>query len=253
MGQRLGKAAGARQSMKIAEKHFVLGGAMKGPWPDGHQKCVFANGCFWGSEKGAWRLPGGGIYTTAVGYAGGHVEHPTYEEVCSGSTGHTESVQVIFDPTKISVVDVLRWFWESHDPSQGMGQGFDRGPMYRSALFYFTDEQKQLYEASKMAYETALKDAGTWRSITTEIMNGSNFPFYFAEDYHQQYLAKPGSRQYCSAMPLNISLPSFDKWAPQSLKDKYAPKLPEAFWIEHGPKPHCVLNSPHQPIRWAAL
>jgi len=133
-----------------------------------------------------------------------------------------------------------------------MGQGFDRGSMYQSALFYFNDEQKQLYEASKMAYEKALSDAGEG-IITTQIMNGNNFPFYFAEDYHQQYLAKPGSRQYCSAMPLGLSLPSFDQWAPQALKDKYAPKLPEVFWIEHGPKPHCVLNSPDQPILWAGL
>lgn len=193
----------------------------KGPWPKGLKVCVFANGCFWGSEKGIWRLPGGGIFSTAVGYAGGYTPNPTYEEACSGRTGHTEAVQVVFDPEKISLVDILRWFWEAHDPTQGflnfggwfrlwllgvffpaeaafqktvppskplktiqhlpwltgMGQGNDRGTQYRSALYYFDEEQRQLYEASCTAYEQALKAKGKGRGkITTEIKAAKDFP-----------------------------------------------------------------------------
>merc|ERR1719502_910306 len=122
---------GRPQQMPISEKHYVLKNPMKGPWPAHLKVCVFANGCFWGSEKGIWRLPGEGIYSTAVGYAAGFTPNPTYEEACSGLTGHTVAVQVIFDPEKISFVDLLRWFWEAHDPTQGMGQGNDRGTQYR--------------------------------------------------------------------------------------------------------------------------
>merc|ERR1712151_963688 len=131
----------------------------------------------WGSEKGVWRLPGGGIHSTAVGYAAGHTPNPTYEEVCSGQTGHTEAVQVVFDPEKISLVDILRWFWESHDPTQGMRQGNDRGTQYRSALYFFDGEQQQLFEASKDAYEKALKANGKGQGpkITTEIRAASDF------------------------------------------------------------------------------
>jgi len=247
---------GRSKAMPVAEKHYVLKTPMRGPWPDGYKTLVFANGCFWGSEKGVWRLPGGGIHTTAVGYAGGYTPNPTYEEACSGRTGHTEAVQVIYDPAKISVVDILRWFWESHDPTQGMGQGNDRGTQYRSGLYYFDEEQKQLFEASKAAYETALKAKGKGfgDSITTEIRAAADFPdsevFYFAEDYHQQYLAKPGARPYCSAQPQQVSLPPFGEWCPEELKEVHAPKLPEAFWAKHGPKPHCVLNVPAAPIQW---
>lgn len=131
---------GRREAMELAEQHFVLKTPMRGPWPEGLKVCVFANGCFWGSEKGIWRLPGGGVYSTAVGYAGGYTPNPTYEEACSGRTGHTEAVQVVFDPQKLSLVDILRWFWEAHDPTQGMGQGNDRGTQYRSALYYFDEE-----------------------------------------------------------------------------------------------------------------
>jgi peptide-methionine (S)-S-oxide reductase len=227
---------------------------MKGTWPEGFQVCVFANGCFWGSEKGIWRLPGGGIHSTAVGYAAGFTPNPTYEEACSGRTGHTEAVQVVFDPAEISLVDILRWFWEAHDPTQGMGQGNDRGTQYRSGLYYFSEEQKQLYEASKNAYEKALaaKGKGKGSEITTEIRAASDFPevFYYAEDYHQQYLAKPGARPYCSAQPQCVSLPPFEEWAPAELKEAYAPKLPEDFWAKHGPKPHCVIRSPNEPIKW---
>jgi len=135
---------GRDRPIKVSSKHFVLKNPMQGPWPEKFKVCIFANGCFWGSEKGAWRLPGGGIYSTAVGYAAGFTPNPTYEEVCGGRTGATEAVQVVFDPEKISLVDILRWFWEAHDPTQGMGQGNDRGTQYRSGLYYFDDEQKQL-------------------------------------------------------------------------------------------------------------
>ena len=122
---------GRAGEMQVADRHYVLGNKMRGPWPEGHKIAVFANGCFWGSEKGIWRLPGDGIYTTAVGYAAGFTPNPTYEEACSGLTGHTEAVQVVYDPEKISFVDILRWFWEAHDPCAGMGQGNDRGTQYR--------------------------------------------------------------------------------------------------------------------------
>lgn len=246
---------GRSASLRISNKHYILKTPMLGPWPDGYQTCVFANGCFWGSEKGIWRLPGGGIYSTAVGYAGGFTENPTYEEVCSGRTGHTEAVQVIFDPKRISLVDVVRWFWEAHDPTQGMGQGNDRGTQYRSALYYFNEEQKQIYESSARVYGEALKSKRKGRGkITTEIRAAADFPdskvFYYAEDYHQQYLAKPGARPYCSAEPQQVSLPPFAEWAPPGMEEKYKPVLPEAFWAKHGPKPHCVIRSPHSPINW---
>ncbi|OLP96074.1 Peptide methionine sulfoxide reductase MsrA [Symbiodinium microadriaticum] len=223
---------GRSEAQVVPAQHFVLNNPMRGPWPAGFKVCVFANGCFWGSEKGIWRLPGGGIYSTAVGYAGGYTPNPTYEEACSGQTGHTEAVQVVFDPSKISLVDILRWFWEAHDPTQGMGQGNDRGTQYRSALYYFDDEQRQLYEASKEAYEAELKANGKGRGpITTEIRAASDFEgevFFYAEEYHQQYLAKPGARPYCSAEPQQVSLPAFEKWCPAVLRSKHAPKLPEA-------------------------
>merc|ERR1719281_389702 len=157
--------------MKVSSEHYVLKNPMKGPWPEGMKVCIFANGCFWGSEKGIWRLPGDGIYTTAVGYAAGYTPNPTYEEACSGLSGHTEAVQVVYDPEKISLVDILRWFWEAHDPTQGMGQGNDRGTQYRSGLYYFDEEQKLLMESSKKAYQAALQAAGKGEGdkITTEI------------------------------------------------------------------------------------
>lgn len=241
---------GRASKMPVSSKHYVLGNPMQGPWAEGLEVIIIANGCFWGSEKGMWRLPGGGIHSTAVGYAAGFTPNPTYEEACSGMTGSTEAVQVVYDPSKISVVDVLRWFWESHDPTQGMGQGNDRGTQYRSGLYYFTEEQKALCEKSKDAYEGALKAKGKG-PITTEIAPASNYPevFYYAEDYHQQYLAKPGARPYCSAQPLQIALPPFETWAPPELS-AFAPKLPEAFWDKHAPSPHCVIRSPNPPIQW---
>merc|ERR1719389_583104 len=168
---------GRQEELPISKKHAVLGNPMKGPWPENYKVAVFANGCFWGSEKGIWRLPGGGILTTAVGYAAGYTPNPTYEEACSGLTGHTEAVQVVFDPAKISLVDILRWFWEAHDPTQGNAQGNDRGTQYRSGLYYFDEEQHKLYDASKAAYEAALKAAGRGRGkrITTEIAAAASY------------------------------------------------------------------------------
>jgi len=244
---------GRDKPLQVSEEHFILHNPMKGPWPESFQIAVFANGCFWGSEKGVWRLPGDGIYSTAVGYAAGLTPNPTYEEVCSGQTGHTEAVQVVYDPAKISFVDILRWFWQSHNPTAGMGQGNDRGTQYRSGFYWFNDEQRQLIEKSMAAYSEALKAAGKQSRITTEVAPVSKFaePFYYAEDYHQQYLAKPGSRPYCSAEPQVVDLPPFESWAPKELAH-HAPKLPEEFWKQHGPTPHCVIRSPNQPIAWGS-
>ena len=176
--------------MPMPDRHYVLGNKMEGV-PEGHKVAVFANGCFWGSEKGIWRLPGDGIYNTAVGYCAGFTPNPTYEEACSGLTGHTEGVRVVYDPAKISFVDILRWFWEAHDPTSGMGQGNDRGTQYRSGFYYFDEEQKQLIEASMKAYEGALKAAGRGRgAITTEVAAASDYDqygglWYNAEQYHR--------------------------------------------------------------------
>lgn len=249
---------GRAKKMKIPPNHYVLKNPMEGPFPDNMRVIVFGNGCFWGSEKGIWRLPGGGIYTTAVGYAAGFTPNPTYEEVCGGATGHTEAVQVVYDPEKIGTVDILRWFWEAHDPTQGMRQGNDTGTQYRSGLYYMDDEQKELFQASSKAYEGALRKAGKGRgAVTTEIAAASDYDqvFYYAEDYHQQYLAKPGARPYCSAQPQVVSLPPFETWAPagwsEEQRSRHAPKLPEEFWKAHGPKPHCVIRSPNPPIQWS--
>jgi peptide-methionine (S)-S-oxide reductase len=246
---------GRMSEMEVSDKHFVFGTPMRGPWPEGFETIIFANGCFWGSEKGIWRLPGGGIHSTAVGYSGGFTPNPTYQEACSGLSGHTESVQVVFDPSKISAVDILRWFWEAHDPTSGMGQGNDRGTQYRSGLYYFNEDQKKLFEASKAAYEKALVLAGKGmgKEITTEIKAVADLPdgvgFYYAEDYHQQYLSKPGARPYCSAKPQGISVPPFEQWAPAGLEEKYAPKLTEDFWKQHAPKAGCsVVSEPNAPI-----
>lgn len=162
---------------------------------------------------------------------------------------------MVYNPEEISFVDILRWFWEAHDPTSGMGQGNDRGTQYRSGFYYFDDEQKQLIEASKDAYEKALG-----RPITTEIAPASDYDKYgglwfFAEPYHQQYLAKPGSRPYCSAQPQGIPLPDFEEWCPSSeLKDKHAPKLPNEFWKKHAPKRGCsVVSEPNEPVAVASL
>jgi len=177
--------------MQVPEMHFVNGHRMQPPFPDGLERAMFALGCFWGAEKTFWELPG--VYSTAVGYAGGHAPDPTYRQVCGGLTGHAETVLVVFDPRHIEYGDLLKVFWESHDPTQGMRQGNDMGPQYRSAIFVFNDAQRQSAEQSKRLFQRALSAAhrGT---ITTEIREAP--PFFYAEDYHQQYLAKnPGG--YC--------------------------------------------------------
>ena len=227
-------------------RHFVLGNLLE-EVPEGHKVAVFANGCFWGSEKGIWRFPEG-VHSTAVGYCAGFTPNPTYEEACSGRTGHTEGVRVVYDPAKVSFVDILRWFWEAHDPTSGMGQGNDRGTQYRSGFYYFDDDQKALIEASKAAYEAQLG-----RPITTEVAAAKDYDAYgglwfFAEQYHQQYLAKPGSRPYCSAQPQGVDLAPFESWCPAGL-EAYAPTLPESFWDQHKPRRGCsVVNAPNEPV-----
>lgn len=238
-------------------RHYVLGNKLT-EVPEGYKEAVFANGCFWGSEKGIWRLPKG-IHSTAVGYCAGFTPNPTYEEACSGLTGHTEGVRVVYNPEEVSFVDVLRWFWEAHDPTSGMGQGNDRGTQYRSGFYYFDDEQKQLIEASKAAYEKALeKQTGAKREITTEIAAASDYEkygglWYFGEQYHQQYLAKPGSRPYCSAQPQGVALPEYSEWSPFA-KDsdeykKHEPTLPASFWAKYAPRRGCsVVQEPNELI-----
>ena len=237
-------------------KHYVLGNPLTDV-PSGFDVAIYGTGCFWGSEKGQWRFPAG-IYSTAVGYCGGYTKNPTYNEACSGMTGHTEGVRVLYNPKEVSFVDILRWFWESHDPCSGMGQGNDRGTQYRSAFYYHNDEQKQLIEASRDAYQQALTSAGINRVITTEIASASDYDpygglWFFAEQYHQQYLAKPGSRPYCSAQPQGVSLPPYDTWSPfpadSELYKKYQSTLPESFWKMHGPKRGCsVVQQRNDPI-----
>jgi len=192
---------GRSATMPVPERHAVLGTPLKPPFPDGYETAILALGCFWGEEKAFWQLPG--VYTTAVGYTGGYTPNPTYEEVCTGRTGHAESVLVVFDPAKISYGEILRTFWESHDPTQGMRQGNDVGTQYRSAIFYTGDEQRRTAEASKVAYADQLKAAG-YPEITTEIVPAG--PFYYAEDYHQQYLQK-NPMGYCPDHGTGVSCP----------------------------------------------
>lgn len=229
-------------------KHYVLKNDLQ-EVPEGYEQCVFGNGCFWGSEKAIWRLPKG-IHSTAVGYCAGFSPNPTYNEACSSMTGHTEGVRVVYNPKEISYVDIMRMFWESHDPTQYMGQGNDRGSQYRSGIYYFNEDQKRLIEASKAAYEKQLGKG----EIKTEIAAASDFDkygglWYFAEAYHQQYLSKPGSRPYCSAQPQGVSLAPFDSWCPEDLKEKYQPALPESFWKKHGPVRGCsIVRFDNEPI-----
>jgi peptide-methionine (S)-S-oxide reductase len=192
---------GRPEVMQVPERHFVLGTPLRPPFPPGSQEAVFGMGCFWGAEKKFWTLPG--VYTTAVGYAGGHTPNPTYREVCSGKTAHTEVVRVIFDPARIGYDALLRTFWESHDPTQGMRQGADHGTQYRSAIYTHDDEQMRAAQASRESYQRALSPAGHG-DITTEILPAG--PFYYAEDYHQQYLAK-NPAGYCGLGGTGISCP----------------------------------------------
>ena len=180
------------QPVRIDGTHTVLGTRMRSPWPAGSAVAVFGMGCFWGIERLFWRLPG--VHTTAAGYAGGYTANPSYEQVCSGRTGHAEVVLVVFDPAKIGYDRLLRAFWENHDPTQGMRQGNDRGSQYRSAIYTTSDPQAALAVASRDAYQVALQDA-RYGVITTEI--GPLTSFYYAEDYHQQYLDK-NPRGYCN-------------------------------------------------------
>ncbi len=185
-----------------AATHFINGNALKGPYPEGLETAMFGLGCFWGAERKFWEL-GEGIHVTAVGYAGGHTPNPTYQEVCSGQTGHNEVVLVVFDPKRIPYERLLKIFWESHDPTQGMRQGNDVGTQYRSGIYVFTPEQRRSAEASKAMYEKALA-AKRFEPITTEIREAP--PFYFAEDYHQQYLAK-NPAGYCGLGGTGVSCP----------------------------------------------
>src|ERR1700736_451114 len=193
---------GRASPIPTATRHFVNGRQLQPPYPQGLEQAVFGLGCFWGAERKFWEL-GDGIYTTAVGYAGGHTKNPTYEEVCSGRTGHTEAVLVVFDPAKTSYEQMLQQFWENHDPPQGMRQGNDVGTQYRSAILWTGDAQRAAAESSRDLYAQRLKDAG-YPDVTTEIEQAG--PFYYAEDYHQQYLAK-NPFGYCGLGGTGVSCP----------------------------------------------
>jgi peptide-methionine (S)-S-oxide reductase len=193
---------GRAKPIATATSHFVNGHQLQPPYPAGLEQAVFGLGCFWGAERKFWEL-GDSIYVTAVGYAGGHTKNPTYEEVCSGRTGHTEAVLVVFDPAKISYDRLLKMFWENHNPTQGMRQGNDVGTQYRSAIYTSNDAQREAAIASKAAYQKALSAKGLG-SITTEVEPAG--PFYFAEDYHQQYLAK-NPAGYCGLGGTGVSCP----------------------------------------------
>jgi peptide-methionine (S)-S-oxide reductase len=193
---------GRTARMPVPEKHAVLGTPMTPPFPDGLETAIFGLGCFWGAERKFWQAPG--VYTTAVGYAAGSTPNPTYEEVCSGRTGHAEVVLVVYDPRKTTYDALLRLFWESHDPTQGMRQGNDVGTQYRSGIYWTTEAQRRAAETSRDAYQRELRAAG-YGDITTELLPAPEF--YYAEDYHQQYLAKnPGG--YCGLGGTGVSCPT---------------------------------------------
>jgi peptide-methionine (S)-S-oxide reductase len=192
---------GRAEPIMAPGRHTVLGTPLAPPYPDGTQIAEFALGCFWGEERKFWETPG--VYTTAVGYQGGFTPNPTYEEVCTGRTGHAEAVRVVFDPTKVGYEDLLRVFWEAHDPTQGMRQGMDVGTQYRSAIFVHGDEQRKAAERSRDTFQQALNAAG-YGKITTEIVDAPEF--YFAEDYHQQYLDK-NPRGYCGIGGTGVACP----------------------------------------------
>jgi peptide-methionine (S)-S-oxide reductase len=192
---------GRETPMPVPDKHAVNGARLIPPFPDGLQQAVFGMGCFWGAERKFWQAPG--VYSTAVGYAGGYTPNPTYKEVCSGMTGHTEVVLVAFDPTVTSYDAMLKVFWENHDPTEGMRQGNDVGTQYRSAIYCFSPAQRETAEASRAAFQDQLTDAGYGR-ITTEIADAP--PFYYAEDYHQQYLHK-NPDGYCGLGGTGVTCP----------------------------------------------
>ncbi|MEM9118794.1 MAG: peptide-methionine (S)-S-oxide reductase MsrA [Cyanobacteria bacterium P01_F01_bin.56] len=193
---------GRSEPIPVPDKHYVNGHTLKSPFPAGLETALFGMGCFWGAERKFWQTEG--VYTTAVGYAAGHTPNPTYREVCSGMTGHNEVVLVVYDPSVISYEGILKVFWENHNPTQGMRQGNDTGTQYRSGIYTYSDEQRQLAEASRDAYQPRLKTEG-YGKITTEILATSEF--YYAEDYHQQYLAKnPGG--YCGLGGTGVACPT---------------------------------------------
>ena len=193
---------GRQERMPVPEKHFVSGNRIVPPFPEGLEQAQFGLGCFWGAERIFWQTPG--VYSTAVGYAGGATPNPTYEEVCSGFTNHTEAVLVVFDPRKISYGQLLKVFWEGHDPTQGMRQGNDRGSQYRSAIYTYGEEQAAAAAASREAFQAALKAKG-FGKVTTEIKPAAEF--YYAEEYHQQYLGKDPNG-YCGLGGTGVSCPA---------------------------------------------
>jgi peptide-methionine (S)-S-oxide reductase len=193
---------GRASAIRVSPTHFVNDNRIAPPFPAGMAKAVFGMGCFWGAEKAFWKVPG--VYSTAVGYAAGHTPNPTYEEVCSGMTGHNEVVLVVFDPARVSYAQLLAVFWESHDPTQGMGQGNDRGTQYRSGVYTFDDAQRAAAEASRAAFQPGLTAAG-FGAITTEILPAP--AFYYAEDYHQQYLGK-NPQGYCGLGGTGVRCPA---------------------------------------------
>src|SRR5437667_8280103 len=192
---------GRAERMPVPAAHFVNGHRLEPPFPEGLDRAMFGMGCFWGAERKFWQLPG--VYSTAVGYAAGQTANPSYREVCSGMTGHTEAVLVVFDPKVIRYEDLLKVFWENHDPTQGMRQGNDVGTQYRSGVYYYDDAQRRAAEASREAYQQKLTAAG-YGAITTEIVAAP--AFYYAEDYHQQYLAK-NPDGYCGLGGTGVSCP----------------------------------------------
>ena len=225
----------ATQTNMTTMHHAVLGTSLDKPLTNDQDEILFACGCFWGAEKGFWKLPG--VETTAVGYAGGKIKDPTYNQVCSGNTGHTEVVRVVWNKQIVDLSDLLKLFWECHNPTQGNRQGNDRGNQYRSAIYTNTPNQNSLALESLNSYQNDLSKKG-FGTITTEIR--SNQIFYFAESYHQQYLAKPNSRPYCSAMPTQVPLGNF-KGANF--------KLDKDVWSNYNWEiSHCVLRSNNNPI-----
>ena len=196
---------GRPDPIDIPERHHVNGARLAPPWPDGTRTAIFGLGCFWGAEKKFWQTPG--VISTAVGYAGGSTPNPTYQEVCSGKTGHSEVVLVAYDPERVSYEELLRVFWEDHDPTQGMRQGNDIGTQYRSIILVGNDAERRIAEASRDAYAERLA-AAHFGPITTEIVDAASAPFYYAEDYHQQYLAKnTGPGAYCPDHRTGVKLP----------------------------------------------
>jgi peptide-methionine (S)-S-oxide reductase len=203
---------GRSNEMPLADRHTVLGTPLRGPWPAGLEIAYFGMGCFWGAERMFWKVPG--VYSTAVGYQGGFTENPTYEETCTGRTGHTEAVQVVYDPAKVSYEDLLKVFWENHDPTQGMRQGNDVGTQYRSAIYTTTDAQLAEATASRDAFQPSVR-AARMGDITTEIKPAG--PFYYAENYHQQYLSsQKNPNGYCNHGPNGLTCPVGVARVPQS-------------------------------------